>query len=193
MEWLFLQLLAVLLNVSTALASQLGFEAQPEARATDGRGMDVKLTLSTSAVEGAGTTDEVYVTFHGTHFDSPELALSAGTPTPTLERGLTVTTTLSLPDHIGSLVSLRLRHGGVDAWRFTAVSAATDGGARVAVFSRHNSWLVRTDENAATSHQSPQPAQNPDPNTTPGVETVMLYVVRKSGIAIDGVAGQVPL
>merc|ERR1719331_3129863 len=131
-------LFAMLLSAAVALASQLGFEAQPEAMATDGRGMKVHLTVTTSSVEGAGTKDAVFVTFHGTHFDSPELELTANGVGFT--RGGTVTKTLDLPDHIGSILSLRLRHGGVDAWRFTALSTATNGGARVAIFSRHNAW-----------------------------------------------------
>lgn len=173
--------------VGVVAGGQLGLQAQPEPRATDVAGMAVSLTITTSSVAGAATANAVYVTLHGTHFDSPELTLSS----TGFASGSTVSVPLSLPNHIGHLVSLRLRHGGVDAWKFTSLSAATEG--RTAVFSRHNGWLVRTDTTADGTHQAPQTVASPDPNTTPGVETVVLYPVKKYGVAIDGVAGQAAL
>ena len=52
---------------------------------------------------------------------------------------------------------------------------------------------MRTDTTADGTHQVPQIVASPDPNTTPGVETVVLYPVKKYGVAIDGVAGQAAL
>jgi hypothetical protein len=84
----------------------LGYENQPGVRASRGHDLKVTLSVTTSAVRGAGTNSGIHVTFFGTYFTSPEVLL----PGP-FHQGATDSIVLTLPDHIGTITSLQVRGG----------------------------------------------------------------------------------